>query len=112
MSAQRKQATITGAATTIDDSDLTASRALVSSGSGKVAVSSVTSTELDYLDVTLGIVNQKAVTAIQTVIFLMMELNLVIVGYFIIDTHAFKMGLAENTIRFQDGQDENNNTKI
>ena len=34
-----KQATITGAATTIDDADLTASRALVSSGSGKVAVS-------------------------------------------------------------------------
>ena len=45
-----KQATITGAATTIDDTDLTASRALVSSGSGKVAVSAVTSTELGYLD--------------------------------------------------------------
>ena len=45
-----KQATITGAATTIDDADLTASRALVSSGSGKVAVSDVTSTELGYLD--------------------------------------------------------------
>ena len=45
-----KQATITGAATTIDDADLTASRALVSSGSGKVAVSAVTSTELGYLD--------------------------------------------------------------
>ena len=45
-----KQATITGAATTIDDADLTASRALVSSGSGKVAVSAVTATELGYLD--------------------------------------------------------------
>ena len=45
-----KQATITGAATTIDDADLTASRAVVSSGSGKVAVSAVTSTELGYLD--------------------------------------------------------------
>jgi|5_EtaG_2_1085323.scaffolds.fasta_scaffold01460_6 fructose-specific component phosphotransferase system IIB-like protein len=45
-----KQATITGAATTIDDTDLTASRALVSDGSGKVAVSAVTSTELGYLD--------------------------------------------------------------
>ena len=45
-----KQATITGAATTIDDADLTASRALVSSGSGKVAVSDVTSTELGHLD--------------------------------------------------------------
>jgi hypothetical protein len=37
-----KQATITGAATTIDTEDLTASRALVSDGSGKVAVSDVT----------------------------------------------------------------------
>ena len=45
-----KQATITGAATTIDDADLTVSRALVSSGSGKVAVSDVTSTELGHLD--------------------------------------------------------------
>ena len=44
-----KQATITGAATTIASSDLTASRALESNGSGKVAVSSVTSTELGYL---------------------------------------------------------------
>jgi hypothetical protein len=44
-----KQATITGAATTIDTEDLTASRALVSDGSGKVAVSSVTSTELGYV---------------------------------------------------------------
>jgi len=45
-----KQATITGAATTIDTEDLTASRALVSDGSGKVAVSDVTATELGYLD--------------------------------------------------------------
>ena len=45
-----KQATITGAATTIDDTDLTASRALISNASGKVAVSDVTSTELGYLD--------------------------------------------------------------
>ena len=45
-----KQATITGAATTIDDADLTASRAVVSDGSGKVAVSAVTSTEIGYLD--------------------------------------------------------------
>ena len=41
-----KQATITGAATTIASSDLTASRALVSDGSGKVAVSTVTTAEL------------------------------------------------------------------
>lgn len=45
-----KQATITGAATTITGSNLTANRALVSNSSGKVAVSSVTSTELGYLD--------------------------------------------------------------
>ena len=45
-----KQATITGAATTIDTENLTVNRALVSSGSGKVAVSAVTSTELGYLD--------------------------------------------------------------
>lgn len=45
-----KQNTITGAATTIVSNNLTASRALVSDGSGKVAVSAVTSTELGYLD--------------------------------------------------------------
>ena len=45
-----KQATITGGATTITSSNLTASRALISNSSGKVAVSAVTSTELGYLD--------------------------------------------------------------
>ena len=45
-----KQATITGGASTITSSNLTASRALVSSSSGKVAVSAVTATELGYLD--------------------------------------------------------------
>lgn len=45
-----KQATITGGATTIVSSNLTASRALVSDASGKVAVSAVTSTELGYVD--------------------------------------------------------------
>ena len=44
-----KQSTITGAATTITSDNLTASMALVSDASGKVAVSSVTSTELGYL---------------------------------------------------------------
>lgn len=44
-----KQATITGGASTITTNNLTASRALVSNSSGKVAVSSVTSTELGYL---------------------------------------------------------------
>lgn len=45
-----KQATITGGATTIVSSNLTANRALMSNSSGKVAVSAVTSTELGYLD--------------------------------------------------------------
>ena len=54
-----KEPTITGAATTITGSDLTASRAVVSDASGKVAVSDITSTELDYLnDVTSNIQTQ------------------------------------------------------
>lgn len=55
-----KQATITGAATTITGSNLTASRVLVSDSNGKVAASSsITTTELGYLDgVTSGIQNQ------------------------------------------------------
>ena len=44
-----KQATITGGATTITSSDLTASKALASDASGKVAVTSVTDTELGYV---------------------------------------------------------------
>ena len=61
----RRVANIAGAVSTITTSDLTASRAMVTNGSGKVAVSSVTSTELGYLDVTtLGTVEaSKAVTA-------------------------------------------------
>ena len=43
-------ATLTGAGSTIDAEDLTASRALVSNASGKVGVSDVTDTELGYLD--------------------------------------------------------------
>lgn len=45
-----KQDVIDGAASTITDSNLTANRALISNGSGKVDVSAVTSTELGYLD--------------------------------------------------------------
>lgn len=44
-----KQATITGAASTIASSNLSISRALVSNTNGKVAVSAVTATELGYL---------------------------------------------------------------
>lgn len=45
-----KQATITGAATTIVTSNLTASRALVSDGSGKVAAATTTATEIGYVN--------------------------------------------------------------
>lgn len=47
---ETKQDKITGAATTITDDNLTASHALVSDANGKVAVSTVTSTEIGYLD--------------------------------------------------------------
>ena len=46
----RRVANIAGAISTVLTSDLTASRALVSSGSGKIAVSDVTATELGYVD--------------------------------------------------------------
>jgi len=46
----RRVANIAGAVSTITTGNLTASRALASDGSGKVAVSAVTSTELGYLD--------------------------------------------------------------
>lgn len=45
-----KQTNVTGGASTITSSNLTTNRALISNGSGKVAVSAVTSTELGYLD--------------------------------------------------------------
>ena len=44
-----KQNVITGGASTITSNNLTASRALASNGSGKVAVSTTTSTELSYV---------------------------------------------------------------
>ena len=44
-----KQNAITGAATTITDNNLTSNRAIISNGSGKVAVSDTTSTELGYV---------------------------------------------------------------
>lgn len=44
-----KQATISGAATSIVTANLTASKALISDASGKVGVSTVSSTELSYL---------------------------------------------------------------
>ena len=44
-----KQDTITGAATTVTTSNLTANRAVISNGSGKIAVSAATDTEVGYL---------------------------------------------------------------
>lgn len=43
------QPSITGAATTVTSSDLTASRAVISNSSGKIAVSDTTDTELSYV---------------------------------------------------------------
>lgn len=53
-----KQATITGAASTITTADLTASRVLVSDASGKVASNTVTTTTLGFLDATSSIQTQ------------------------------------------------------
>lgn len=46
----RARTAITGGASTVTSNNLTASRALISNSSGKIAVSAVTSTELGYLD--------------------------------------------------------------
>lgn len=68
----RARSAITGGASTIAGDNLTASRALISSSSGKVAVSAVTSTELGYLDgVTSNIqtqLNDKASKSIETTV--------------------------------------------
>lgn len=45
-----KQATLTGAATTIASSDLTVSRAVVSNGSGKIAVATTTAAEIGFVN--------------------------------------------------------------
>ena len=46
----RRTNNIAGAVSTVTTSDLTADRAVISNGSGKLAVSAVTSTEVGYLD--------------------------------------------------------------
>lgn len=46
----KKQSTVVGGASTIVSNNLTASRALVSNTDGKVGVSEITATELNYLD--------------------------------------------------------------
>lgn len=69
-----KQPTITGGASTVTSTNLTAGRALLSNSNGKIAVSDITSTELSYLDgVTSNVqtqLNAKFATAdIKTLIF-------------------------------------------
>ena len=54
-----KQATITGAASSITTTNLTSGRALVSNSNGKVGVSSVTSTELNSLSGIDGNIQEK-----------------------------------------------------
>lgn len=62
-----KQATVTGGATTILSSDITADKALISDASGKVAASAVTSVELGYLaGVTSNIQAQLGATGVGT----------------------------------------------
>lgn len=76
-----KQNLITGAASTITNSNLTTNRAVISNASGKVAVSNVTSTELGYLSgVTSSVqtqLNNKASTSLD---------NLTANGQMIIDS--------------------------
>ena len=57
---------VDGAISTVNDTDLTASRALVSSGSGKIAVSDVTSTELGHLDGVSGAIQTQIDSKIST----------------------------------------------
>lgn len=61
-----KQVTITGGATTITGSNLTVSRALVSDGSGKVAVATTTATELGYVNGVTSAVQTQIDTKIAT----------------------------------------------
>ena len=62
----RRVANIAGAVSTITTADLTASRALVSDGSGKVAISPVTSTELGYVDGVTSAIQTQIDTKIST----------------------------------------------
>jgi len=64
-----KQATITGAATTITTANLTIDRALISDGSGKVAVSTITSTELGYLSGTTSNIQSQLNSKLATSVF-------------------------------------------
>ena len=64
-----KQATITGAASTVTSNNLTASRALGTNGSGKIAVSSVTTTELDCLHGVTSAIQTQLNNKVETSVF-------------------------------------------
>ena len=61
-----KQDNITGAATTVTTANLTANRAVISNGSGKIAVSSVTDTEVGYLSGVTSSIQTQLNTKIST----------------------------------------------
>jgi len=75
------QPIIIGAATTIDQENLTVSRALVSDESGKVAASAVTATELGYVDgVTSAIQTQLNAKANQSTTYTKTEVDSAVAG--------------------------------
>lgn len=86
-----KQATIGGAASTITDSDLAASKALVSSASGKVAASNVTAAELAFLSgVTSNV--QAQITALKRTV--VTQLNTDLNDYMTTGTYLFGVDYA------------------
>lgn len=106
-----KQNIITGAASTITNSNLTTNRAVISNISGKVAVSNVTSTELGYLSgVTSAVqtqLNNKASTSLD---------NLSAAGQMIVDSQNgtisncvleipqnIKVSIASNVVTLEKG---------
>lgn len=62
----RRVANIAGAISTVLTSDLTASRAMVTNGSGKIAISDVTATELAHLDGVSGAIQTQIDSKIAT----------------------------------------------
>lgn len=84
-----KQPLITGAATTITTANLTASRALISNASGKVAVSATTDTELSYVS---GVTS-----AIQTQLNAKQALNANLTALSAYNTNGFLVQTAANT---------------
>jgi hypothetical protein len=114
-----KQATITGAATTITGSNLTALRVLGSDVSGKVAATSITTSTLAFLDATSSVqtqLNGKAATSHTHTVANITDIasnyvdlagNQTITGLKTISTTLtmdVSSGVLSDTIRFQSGQ--------